>query len=61
WSGPCRVSTQFFGTLVSKFPGVDCYGVTSEKHPDIAGEMGIQVMPTFVAYKDGANIGKVTG
>jgi hypothetical protein len=31
------------------------------RQQDIASEQGIKVMPTFIAYKDGAKIGEATG
>ncbi|KAI5831941.1 hypothetical protein K523DRAFT_414595 [Schizophyllum commune Tattone D] len=61
WSGPCRISSQMFETLVSKSLESNATASILRKTPDIAGGMGAQVMPTFVAYKDGAKIGKVTG
>ncbi|KAK8865818.1 thioredoxin [Kwoniella newhampshirensis] len=61
WCGPCKMISPHFAKLEAKFPGVKFVKVDIEEQEDIAKEVGIKAMPTFIAYKDGKPIDTVTG
>ncbi|MFC9057252.1 thioredoxin domain-containing protein [Streptomyces sp. NPDC057074] len=49
---------------VSKEPensGIDFYKVDVDDHQDIAQEVGIKAMPTFVVFEDGNKVGELVG
>ncbi|MFF0705995.1 thioredoxin family protein [Streptomyces tendae] len=49
---------------VSKEPensGIDFHKVDVDYHQDIAQEVGIKAMPTFVVFKDGNKVGELVG
>lgn len=43
------------------FGHIDFYKVDTDAQEDIAQEVGIRAMPTFIAFKNGAKIGELTG
>ncbi|KAG5221332.1 thioredoxin [Salix suchowensis] len=61
WCGPCRVISPVFEKFSSTTSKVDFYKVDVDECPDIAQEVGIRAMPTFMAFKKGSNIGTVVG
>ncbi|KAI0313214.1 thioredoxin-like protein [Amylostereum chailletii] len=61
WCGPCRVISPFFEGLAKEYPGAEFYKVDVDDQPDIAQEVGVRAMPTFVGYQRGQKIGDLTG
>jgi len=61
WCGPCRVISPIFETISDKTPSIDFYKVDVDTAQDISKEVGIRAMPTFIAFRDGAEVGKVVG
>ncbi|KAL4258236.1 Thioredoxin [Pleurotus pulmonarius] len=61
WCGPCRVISPVFEKFSTTTTKVDFYKVDVDECPDIAQEVGIRAMPTFMAFKKGSNIGTVVG
>ncbi|KAH9948215.1 thioredoxin [Amylocystis lapponica] len=61
WCGPCRVISPIFEKLVDQYPGVDAYKVDVDDQQDIAQEVGIRAMPTFIAFKKGNKLAEVVG
>ncbi|GFF37956.1 thioredoxin [Aspergillus udagawae] len=63
WCGPCRfispVFEQFSG--LPEFDVVEFYKVDADAQPDIAQEVGIRAMPTFIVFRDGQKVGELTG
>ncbi|MFI8483954.1 thioredoxin [Streptomyces rubrogriseus] len=63
WCGPCRQISPVLENI-SKEPensGIDFYKVDVDDHQDIAQEVGIKAMPTFVVFKDGNKVGELVG
>ncbi|GFF37778.1 thioredoxin [Aspergillus udagawae] len=52
-------STAFSG--LPEFDVVEFYKVDADAQPDIAQEVGIRAMPTFIVFKDGQKVGELTG
>ncbi|KZS93529.1 thioredoxin-like protein [Sistotremastrum niveocremeum HHB9708] len=63
WCGPCRVISPFFEQL-SKDPAyshIKFFKVDVDEQPDVAQEVGITAMPTFILFKKGAKVGQLVG
>ncbi|KAG8720000.1 hypothetical protein FRC08_001436 [Ceratobasidium sp. 394] len=61
WCGPCRVISPIFEELSNNIKEVDFYKVDVDSVGDVAQEVGIRVMPTFIAFKDGNKVADVIG
>ncbi|MBL0217552.1 MAG: thioredoxin family protein [Myxococcales bacterium] len=53
WCGPCRVFAPVFAAAAERHPGVTFAKVDTEMQPDLARELGIQAIPTLMAFRDG--------
>ncbi|KAI9569433.1 putative thioredoxin [Boletus coccyginus] len=58
WCGPCKAISPEFENLASKHAreGVEFYNVNIDNVEDLAVELGIRSIPTFHAYKNGAQL-----
>ncbi|KAJ4403006.1 thioredoxin trx1 [Neurospora sp. IMI 360204] len=63
WCGPCRVISPIFEKLSdsNRFPTVYFAKVDVDAVPDLAQELGIRAMPTFIAFKDGEKVQELVG
>ena len=75
WCGPCKLIGPHFAKAESKFPNitfvkvdVDAQEVSATKvkgplltFQQVAQEVGIRSMPTFIAYKNGEKIDSIVG
>lgn len=62
WCGPCKVIAPHVVKLSNDtFPDVTFYKVDVDEVPDVAQELGVRAMPTFVIFKDGEKVGEVVG
>ncbi|KAI0756161.1 thioredoxin [Daedaleopsis nitida] len=61
WCGPCKVISPIFEKLADQFTGADFYKVDVDEAQDIAQEVAVRAMPTFVAFKNGNKIKEVVG
>jgi thioredoxin 1 len=64
WCGPCKV----IAPEVAKFSEseeykekVEFYKVDVDKVPDLAQELNVRAMPTFMLFKGGEKVGEVVG
>ncbi|KIV87553.1 thioredoxin [Exophiala sideris] len=64
WCGPCKV----IAPEVVKFSEdpdfkekVDFYKIDVDEVPDVAQELGVRAMPTFMLFKGGEKVGEVVG
>lgn len=44
-----------------KYPAVKFYKIDVDEVPDVAQELGIRAMPTFLLFKNGEKVGEVVG
>jgi thioredoxin 1 len=44
-----------------KYPSVKFYKIDVDEVPDVAQELGIRAMPTFLLFKNGEKVGEVVG
>lgn len=61
WCGPCRMISPRFEALSEKFPNVVFVKVDVDQAGEIAQNMQISAMPTFIFFKDGAKVTTVVG
>ncbi|PGG97099.1 thioredoxin [Blastomyces parvus] len=61
WCGPCKTIAPRIVELSKSFPSVGFYKVDVDECPDIAQELGVRAMPTFVFFKDGMKVDEVVG
>ncbi|KZV64205.1 thioredoxin [Peniophora sp. CONT] len=61
WCGPCRMISPFFEKLAGEIEGAEFYKVDVDDQPEIAQEVAVRAMPTFIAFKDGKKIGDIVG
>ncbi|KAF8079233.1 thioredoxin [Lyophyllum atratum] len=63
WCGPCRAISPVFEKWSDSpdFSGVEFYKVDVDDQPDIAQEVHVRAMPTFVLFKDGNKIDDLVG
>ncbi|GAA6000320.1 hypothetical protein JCM10207_007960 [Rhodosporidiobolus poonsookiae] len=61
WCGPCKVIGPVFEKLEGVFPEITFLKVDVDSQEEVAAEVGIKAMPTFVVFKGGEKIGTVVG
>jgi len=63
WCGPCRMISPVFEQLAQKPENehVQFYKVDVDEAPEIAQEVGIRAMPTFLLFKSGEQVGSTMG
>jgi thioredoxin 1 len=61
WCGPCRFISPVFEKLSEAISGPEFYKVDVDNEPEIAEEVGIRAMPTFVAFQNGQKVSEVGG
>ncbi len=47
--------------MSDEYPTARFYKLDVDNVPDVAQELGIRAMPTFVLFKDGEKVGEVVG
>nr|CAD2173335.1 unnamed protein product [Meloidogyne enterolobii] len=61
WCGPCRLMTPKFNKLADEFADPIYVGIDVDEHEHIAANYEINVMPTFVFFKDGKKLTVIEG
>lgn len=62
WCGPCKVIAPHVVKLSNDtFPDVKFYKIDVDEVSDVAQDLGVRAMPTFVIFKDGEKVGEVVG
>lgn len=61
WCGPCRIIGPRFDALSDKFPSITFVKVDVDQAGEIAQNMQISAMPTFIFFKDGKKVTTVVG
>ncbi|KAF1347952.1 thioredoxin [Delphinella strobiligena] len=61
WCGPCKVIAPQVVKFSDTYPNARFYKVDVDEVPDVAQELGIRAMPTFVLFKNGEKVAEVVG
>ncbi|KAK3079335.1 hypothetical protein LTS18_005123 [Coniosporium uncinatum] len=61
WCGPCKVIAPQVVKFSDAYPSARFYKLDVDEVPDVAQELGIRAMPTFLLFKDGEKVGEVVG
>nr|UYX45859.1 thioredoxin h [Petunia x hybrida] len=61
WCGPCKFMEPAINAMASKYTDVDFVKIDVDELSDVAQEFGVQAMPTFVLFKQGKEVERVTG
>ncbi|KAF2009971.1 thioredoxin-domain-containing protein [Aaosphaeria arxii CBS 175.79] len=61
WCGPCKVIAPQVLKYSKAYPEARFYKLDVDEVPDVAQELGIRAMPTFLLFKNGDKVGEVVG
>ncbi|KAI9303711.1 thioredoxin [Cunninghamella echinulata] len=61
WCGPCRVIAPKFVSFSEIYTNVVFAKVDVDAFPEIAAEVGVRAMPTFVFFHNGNKVNEVVG
>ncbi|CAG8153890.1 unnamed protein product [Penicillium olsonii] len=61
WCGPCRAIAPKVQEFSDLYTDVKFFKFDVEKDPDLAAELGVRAMPTFMFFKDGQKYTEVVG
>ncbi|KAL2044473.1 hypothetical protein N7G274_003178 [Stereocaulon virgatum] len=61
WCGPCKVIAPKVVQMSNNYPDARFYKLDVDEVPDVAQELGVRAMPTFIVFKDGEKMGEVVG
>ncbi|THZ13734.1 hypothetical protein D6C90_08082 [Aureobasidium pullulans] len=61
WCGPCKAIAPQVVKMSSTYPSARFYKIDVDEVPEVAQELSIRAMPTFVLFKDGQEVATVVG
>jgi len=61
WCGPCKRAAPAFEELSKEMKSIRFAKVNVEQHPQLASSLGVMAIPTFIIYKDGKEIDRLSG
>jgi len=61
WCGPCKVIAPQVVKFSDEFPAAHFIKVDVDEVPDVAQELGVRAMPTFMIFKNGEKIQEIVG
>ncbi|OCK78861.1 thioredoxin [Lepidopterella palustris CBS 459.81] len=61
WCGPCKVIAPKVARFSDIYTAARFYKLDVDEVPDVAQELGIRAMPTFILFKDGEKVAEVVG
>ncbi|KAF2201731.1 thioredoxin [Delitschia confertaspora ATCC 74209] len=61
WCGPCKVIAPQVVKFSNVYPQARFYKIDVDEVPDVAQELGIRAMPTFLLFKNGEKVAEVVG
>jgi thioredoxin 1 len=61
WCGPCKVIAPQVVKFSEKYPSARFYKLDVDEAADVAGDLGIRAMPTFILFKNGTKVAEVVG
>ena len=61
WCGPCQMISPRFEAFSGSYPNIHFVKVNVDEAQEIATELGIASLPTFLFYKDGKKVSMFLG
>ncbi|KAF7846062.1 hypothetical protein BT93_L5334 [Corymbia citriodora subsp. variegata] len=61
WCGPCKMIAPELVKMSNKYENASFVKIDVDQVPDVAGDLGIRAMPTFILFKDGERVDEFVG
>lgn len=61
WCGPCKTIAPVIAKYSEEYPAAKFFKVDVDEASDVAQELGIRAMPTFLFFKNGEKVEEVVG
>jgi len=61
WCGPCKVIAPQVVKFSDTYTNARFYKLDVDEVPEVAQELGIRAMPTFILFKNGEKVKEVVG
>ncbi|TKA76130.1 Thioredoxin [Friedmanniomyces simplex] len=61
WCGPCKVIAPTVVKFSDTYADARFYKIDVDEVPDVAQELSVRAMPTFLLFKNGEKVGEVVG
>ncbi|KAI9736441.1 MAG: hypothetical protein M1818_006175 [Claussenomyces sp. TS43310] len=61
WCGPCKVIAPQVVKFSEQFTDATFIKIDVDDVPDVAQELGIRAMPTFIVFKNGEKVQEIVG
>ncbi|KAI2830042.1 hypothetical protein CBS147482_3431 [Aspergillus niger] len=61
WCGPCKAISPKVEEFSNTYPNAKFYKIDVDELSEVAAELGIRAMPTFLLFKDGKKFDDLTG
>ncbi|KAI4165467.1 MAG: hypothetical protein LQ342_000877 [Letrouitia transgressa] len=61
WCAPCKIVAPEIVKLSNNIPEARFYKLDVDEVPDVAQELGVRAMPTFVVFRNGEKVGEIVG
>jgi thioredoxin 1 len=61
WCGPCKAVTPFIEKFSNATPNVDFIKIDIDDFPEVAEDLEVASVPTFVMYKDKKVVARLVG
>ncbi|KAL4747368.1 thioredoxin [Aspergillus terricola var. indicus] len=61
WCGPCKAIAPAVEKFAQNYTDASFYQIDVDELSEVAAELGIRAMPTFLLFKDGEKVQEVVG
>ncbi|PYH42807.1 thioredoxin family protein [Aspergillus saccharolyticus JOP 1030-1] len=61
WCGPCKAIAPKVAEFSERYPQAKFYMIDVDELSDVAAELGVRAMPTFMLFKEGQKVNDVVG